>query len=163
VYVDATVVDFSHPLTRRIVAFIRGIGLDVVAAHVEPPCVLPGITIVGGALHVDEPAMTFPGDLLHEAGHLALTAPGERAALSSNVGPDGGAEMAAIAWSYAAAVHLDIDAAVVFHAAGYKGGAIALIENFSEGRYVGVPMLQYYGLCREKGEGAYPQMIRWVR
>jgi hypothetical protein len=156
-------VDCSDPVIRRIVGFIRGIGIAVVAAPVEPPCFVPGIRIVHGELHMDESQMTWPGDLLHEAGHLAVTASDERDSVHRDAGTDGGAEMAAIAWSYAAALHIGLDPTVVFHDGGYKGGAGALIENFAEGRYIGVPLLQYYGLCREKGEGCYPHMLAWVR
>ena len=48
--------------------------------------------------------------------------------------------MMAIAWSYAAAVHLGLDPAVVFHEAGYRGGSGSLIENFAQERYIGVPI-----------------------
>jgi hypothetical protein len=34
-----------------------------------------------------------------------------------------GEEMAAIAWSYAACVHLGLEPTVVFHSDGYKGGS----------------------------------------
>jgi hypothetical protein len=155
--------DFSDPVIRRIVGFIRGIGIDVVAAPVEPPCFVPGIRIVHGVLHADESQLSWPGDLLHEAGHLAVTAPDERARMHLDAGKDGGAEMAAIAWSYAATLHLGLDPTVVFHEGGYKGGSDALIDNFASGHYIGVPLLQYYGLCREKGDGSYPQMLKWVR
>ena len=54
--------------------------------------------------------------------------------------------MAAIAWSWAALVHLRLDPAVVFHQEGYRGGSQSLIENFSMGRFVGVPMLRWMGM-----------------
>ena len=40
----------------------------------------------------------------------------------------------AIAWSYAAGVHLGLSASLVFHEMGYRGGSQALIDNFSMGR-----------------------------
>ena len=49
--------------------------------------------------------------------------PSRRAHANENMGDDGGLEMAAIAWSYAAAIHLEIPPAVVFHEAGYRGGS----------------------------------------
>ena len=154
--------DFSDPLTRRIVDFIRSIGLDVVATAVESTCFVPGIRIVHGALHADQARMRWPGDLLHEAGHLAVVAPEERARMHLDAGVNG-TEMAVIAWTYAAARHLDLDPAVIFHAGGYNGGSDALLDNFAAGRYIGVPLLQYFGLCREKGPDGYPQMLKWVR
>jgi hypothetical protein len=77
--------------------------------------------------------------------------------------------MAAIAWSYAAALHLGIDPAVVFHDAGYRGGASAILENFTAGRYVGVPLLQWWGMAegdgdaRRRGSQPFPRMQRWLR
>jgi hypothetical protein len=58
---------------------------------------------------------------------------------------------------------------ILFHPAGYKGGASALVQNFTEGRYVGVPLLQAYGMTIEPrraaslGVAAYPYMLRWLR
>ena len=52
---------------------------------------------------------------------------------------------------------------------GSIGWAPALIENFGEGRYLGVPLLQRYGmaveprLALERGVEPYPHMIRWIR
>jgi hypothetical protein len=77
--------------------------------------------------------------------------------------------MAAIAWSYAAARRLDLDLAILFHPDGYKGGAASLAENFAAGRYIGVPMLQWFGMtleprqAREQGAEPYPHMLRWMR
>jgi hypothetical protein len=83
--------------------------------------------------------------------------------------PNHGDEFAAIAWSYAAAVRLGIDPHVVFHSAGYHGWRKAYAENFSAGRYVGVPLLQYYDMAidpprrGERPPDAYPHMLRWLR
>ena len=80
--------------------------------------------------------------------------------------------MAAIAWSYAAALHLKIDPAIVFHDEGYGGkpGDLSnnLAENFATGHYVGVPLLALYGLSCEPhraqdGMLPYPHMRRWLR
>ena len=59
--------------------------------------------------------------------------------------------MMAIAWSYAASVHLQLDPSVVFHADGYRGGSQSLIENFTGGRYIAVPTLQWLGMTAEGG------------
>jgi hypothetical protein len=77
--------------------------------------------------------------------------------------------MAAIAWSYAAALHVGIDPAVVFHADGYRGGSAAILDNFSEGHFFGVPLLQWYGLTYDadqalrQGATPFPAMRQWVR
>ena len=107
--------------TEIILEFLCEIGLTVIERTVPTGSVLPGISIDHGALVVDHAALLYPGDLLHEAGHLAVVPPAERAALTDNVGDDGGMEMAAIAWSYAAAVHLGVPLDVLFHDHGYRG------------------------------------------
>jgi hypothetical protein len=145
--------------TGRIVAFLREIGLEAGEGRVEGRTFTPGIQIRHGALVYDPAELKHPGDLLHEAGHLAIVPPGRRAAMHVDAGNQAAEEMAAIAWSYAAAVHLGLDATVVFHDDGYRGGGAALAENFGEGRYVGVPMLQWLGLTTSE---AYPKMSRWL-
>ena len=155
------------PLRRRLIRFIRGIGIEVHDAPVGASCFLPGLDIRSGAIIVDEPRWLHPGDILHEAGHLAVAAPEERSA--KTLSPSGGDEMAAIAWSYPAAVHLGVATAIVFHGAGYRGGAASLTENFEAGHYLGVPLLHCYGMAIEP-RGAepdsappYPHMLRWLR
>jgi hypothetical protein len=157
---------FADPLTRRLAAFVRDIGIDVRSAALPPNTFLPGLEIRDGALLIDEARLTYPGDILHEAGHLAVADPAERNA--PTLSPSDGEELTAIAWSYAAASHLAIDPAVVFHAA-FKGGGAAIIANFDAGRYFGVPLLQLYGMCcephraAEKAVPPYPHMLRWLR
>jgi hypothetical protein len=144
---------------ERILEFLTSIGLEVRLEPIEVPTFLPGMTIDHGALVVDEARLTYVGDLLHEAGHLAVVPEAERGGLTDNVGGDGGNEMAALAWSYAAVRHLGLAPEVVFHDAGYLGGARALIENFDGGHYIGVPILVWRELTTTK---AYPAMERWL-
>jgi hypothetical protein len=158
---------FANPLTERLVAFVRGIGIDVRTATLPDKTFLPGLDIRHGAILVDEERLSNPGDILHEAGHLAVSDPAERNA--PVLSPDGGDELTSIAWSYAALSHLELDPAIVFHDRGYKGGAAALIENFTAGNYLGVPLLQLYGMALEPKRAAangvepYPHMLRWLR
>ncbi|MBV9759592.1 MAG: hypothetical protein JO340_03420 [Acidobacteriaceae bacterium] len=161
--------EFQNATAARIAAFLRSIGLGVRAGAVEPPSILPGIRIEQGELVVDEERLLYPGDLLHEAGHLAVL-PGEtRKSQGAEAGDDLGNEIGAICWSYAAAIHLRIDPAIVFHAHGYRGASESYIENFTEGRYVGVPLLEWMGMtlgeksARERGAEPYPKMARWLR
>jgi hypothetical protein len=155
------------PLRDRLILFTQEIGIEVRNAALDDSCILPGLDIRGGAIVVDQPRWLHAGDILHEAGHLAVAAPEQR--LAARFSPSGGDEMAAIAWSYAAALHLDLETAIVFHAAGYRGGAEALIKNFGAGHYVGVPLLHWYGMTIEPrqakpgGAPAYPHMLRWLR
>jgi len=157
----------SNPIAETLAAFARGIGIDVRAASLPEPTFLPGIDIRGGTVLVDESRLLYPGDILHEAGHIAVTDPAERG--RPKLSPSDGDEMAALAWSYAAARHLEIDPAVVFHADGYRGGGANLVENFTSGRYIGVPLLQLYGMTVEprhaavRGVEPFPHMLRWSR
>jgi len=164
---------FENSVTRSIALFLQDIGMTVRAAELSEPTFLPGIRIDAGDLIVDESKLRYPGDLLHEAGHLAVAEPGRRAMITGKIEPTegqrGGEEMAAIAWSYAAAVHLGLDPGLVFHDAGYRGDSDSLLENFSAGRYVGVPLLQWMGLTVERAQAweadiePYPAMIAWLR
>lgn len=162
-------VPFEHSIVRQIASFLLSIGLPVRAASLTLPTFLPGILIDQGALVIDEAQLQHPGDLLHEAGHLAVAAPSRRQQFYNNVGSDAGEELAAIAWSYAAALAAGVDPALVFHADGYQGGGAALLENFHQGRYIGVPLLQWIGLTAEPrqatalGIAPYPHMRKWVR
>lgn len=85
------------------------------------------------------------------------------------MGNDPAEEMMAIAWSYAAVLHLGLPPETVFHAEGYRGGSSSLLENFREGRYLAVPMLQWLGLAHDEkqaqqlGASPYPHMLRWLR
>lgn len=159
----------DDPITARIVAFIEGVGIPVNAEPVPEGSFLPGIRIESGALLVDPATLDWPGDLLHEAGHIAVTEPTLRPALS-DVPDNPGEEMAAMAWSYAAAREIGIDPAVVFHEGGYKGGSEAMLTAFqNSGSAPGVPMLAYYGMtaeprrAAERGMEPYPAMTRWLR
>ena len=161
--------DFTDTLTKRLVAFLRGIGLVVRPGQVPEQTFVPGIWIDRGVLVVDEACLRFPGDLLHEAGHLAVAPPERRSMIDGDAGSDAAEEMMAIAWSYAAVVHLQLNPAVVFHSDGYRGDSAALIENFQQGRYIGVPVLQWLGMTYDDTQAAahdaepYPTMIQWLR
>lgn len=161
--------DFQHKEIGRIVAFLREIGIGVRAGEVPEQTFLPGILVDGDTLVVDESKLRYPGDLLHEAGHLAVTPSPERRQLHNDVSQNAGDEMAALAWSWAALTHLQLAPEVVFHPNGYKGESAWLIEMFSHGGELGVPLLQWMGLtaerrkARELGVKAFPKMTKWLR
>lgn len=147
-----------------IVGFLRDVGIAVEATTLAVDGFLPAMTVREGRLLYDPDRLQWPGDLLHEAGHIAVTDPAIRATVSE-FASDGGDEMAAIAWSYAAALAIGIDPRVVFHDHGYRGDGQWLAETFAGGSYIGLPMLQYYGLARfpqDDGE-SFPAMIKWLR
>lgn len=142
---------------EKIVGFLREIGLSVEERALTGETFLPGVTIARGGIVYDPEALIYPGDLLHEAGHLAVVPSGERAELMANVGPDGGQEMAAIAWSYAACVYLGLPVDVLFHPDGYKGASGWLTEHFTGGGELGIPILKWRGLTE-----SYPTMTKWL-
>ena len=166
-------------VTSILLDFLREIGLQVRLGDLPDDTFLPGVQVDHGSLVVDLARLRYPGDLLHEAGHLALREPARRAETGAQMGGDAigggqtvndaGEEMGAIAWSWAAVIYLKLDPEVVFHPAGYRGGARAIIENFSSGRYIAVPLLQWMGLtadpvrAAELGVDPYPHMLAWLR
>ncbi len=148
--------------TQIIVNFLRRIGLSVQEQTLSTETFLPGIRVDNGVLLFDPQRLKYPGDLLHEAGHLAVLPPTERYIANDFDDDDGGYEMAAIAWSYAACKHLQLPLDVVFHPDGYKAGSAAIIENFSAGRYFGVPILEWRGMTSSTGNAVYPKMQHWL-
>ncbi len=160
---------FRDPLVRRITAFLGEIGLAAELNDFADATFLPGIKVAQGVIFVNEERLAHPGDLLHEAGHLAVVPREQRLRLGDNMESTPAEEMMAIAWSWAALKHLRLDPAVVFHPAGYRGHSAGIIEAFSAGRYFGVPMLQWVGMtfdnpqARERGVEPYPWMVKWLR
>jgi hypothetical protein len=148
---------------RRVVDFIRSIGIEVNEGAMTRETLVPGIDVVLGTLVIDEPMMCKPADLLHEAAHIALTVPSRRNALDGTADTSAAEEISAIAWTWAASRHLAIDPAETFHVDVISGNGPTLLENFLAGQYVGVPMLQYWGLAVERGADPYPHMMRWLR
>ena len=156
----------EHPLSR-ITAFLHEIGIPARPAELPHGTFLPGLTMNGGAILYDV-GLLYPGDLLHEAGHIAFTPAAERTQLSSATTFTLGDDLAAIAWSYAALTHLLLDPAIVFHNGGYQGNSQAFIDNFAHGRYVGVPLLEWAGLTNEPKRGRagvvnFQDMLKWLR
>lgn len=156
------------PTATRIIDWLRQIGITVRTAPLEAGTFLPGVTLEPGGIIVDPGRLLYPGDLLHEAGHLATMLPAQRASTGSNAGSDMGDEIAAQTWSYAAAIHLSLSPEIVFHPAGYHDSAARLIEIYRDGK-AGVPLLQWMGLtldrkrAAENGVEPYPHMIHWLR
>jgi hypothetical protein len=159
-------------LTDTIIDFVVGVGIRVSRTELDGDTFLPGIRVRAGGLDVDSPRLVYPGDILHEAGHLAVLPEPAR----SRFGDPGGEsptdmrriELQAIAWSYAAALELGIDPAVVFHAGGYHGRSASLLGNFTLGVYVGLDDLARAGMVAPPREAArlgvapYPHMLKWL-
>jgi hypothetical protein len=130
-----------------------------------PESFLPGIAIEQGGLLVDDARLEYPGDLLHEAGHVAMAPAEARPWMSGSLEDVPGLdtsvlEWAAIPWSYAAALHIGIDPAAVFHEGGYRGRSAGLLANFRLGVPIGLHLLVDAGMTTAR---LYPGMKRWLR
>ena len=159
-------------LATHIVEFLTEIGIEVFPAPLGGDTFLPGIAVEHGRILVDEEKLIYPGDLLHEAGHLAVAPRDVRSGLSGEVIlPDANmdlVEASAIAWSYAASLHLGLDPKTVFHEGGYRGQAAALLMNFEIGVPLGVNGLEEAGMTMMGTEARagvlpYPHMLKWLR
>ena len=158
---------FSDPLVIELATFVRSIGIEVQACPINRKTLFPGLEIREGAVLVDEDQLIHPGNILHEAGHIAVHDPDRRK--EAKFLPSKGEELGALAWSYAATMHLGLFSELVFYPGSFQGWDTSLIENFAEGRFLGVPLLQRYGMAleqrfaSEEGLKPYPHMLRWVR
>ena len=165
--------EFKNPVTRKIADFLKEIGIEVRSVNFDVSTFLPGILIENGVILADELKLTYPGDLLHEAGHLAMAPASLRSSLSGEVTIPHvrmeTVEIQTIAWSYAAMVHLGLDPKVVFHDGGYGVESERLLFNFSNGVYIGISGLVDAGLtaigksATEMGVPEFPHMIKWLR
>jgi hypothetical protein len=168
-----TVNNKEEELFQKAVTFLNTIGIQVVSKEMSGEAFLPGLSIEKGCIIIDKERLLYPGDILHEAGHIAVVPAAERNTLTADSiakRKDREAEeMMAIAWSYAACVHLGFDPHLVFHDEGYKGGGSYIADNFANKQYFGLPMLQWVGLTLDeknaidKGLLPYPAMIKWLR
>ena len=151
----------KEELINKLTGFVQQAGVPVRAEPVNDGTFLPGLAIENGTLLVDAARLEWPGDILHEAAHIALTPPSRRAAVGGKLEVTPAEEMAALAWSYAAALAAGIDPAIVFHEGGYKNGGAQLLAQYISGLPPGgpgVPMLQWWGLTK-----AFPRMDLWLR
>lgn len=157
---------------QKCIAFLHEIGIGTTFEKLEGTCFLPGLSIKNGKIIIDREQLLFPGDILHEAGHIAVVPAAERQCLDASAIEKRehreAEEMMAIAWSYAACIHLGLDPYIVFHDEGYQGGGSYIADNFGNKNYFGLPMLQWKGMaldeinaCKQNLQ-AYPHMIRWV-
>jgi hypothetical protein len=174
----------------KIIRFLTGIGFRVEREIRDRPTQLPGVFLDGMTIYVELPKLLWPGDILHEAGHMAVIPEVFRPHLSGDVEkslaplaleysvtqqeillPDGSEDMIqrgliqcgepeAQAWSYAAALEAGIDPALVFHADAYEGESESTLLRFSLGQHFGVHGLAAAKMTTIK---SYPTMLRWLQ
>ena len=156
--------NLQQQTVHTIVTFLKTIGIAVKQQKLAKDTFLPGLSVVGNSVLIDPEQLKYPGDILHEAGHIAVTDPTTRSLIGTDNmdanWPTDGEEIAAILWSFAACKHLDLPLETVFHAAGYKGNSAWLINAFTTKNYMGLPLLAWMGLCTTE---AFPKMKQWLR
>lgn len=168
-------IDYKDPkYIAPIISFIESTGINVKVKSINKKTFLPGILIKNGSLVVDIEKLKYPGDLLHEAGHIAVAPHEIRHKLISPIDTQldfdaATHELMTLAWSYAAAVSAEIPLEVIFHPEGYKGQNESLLHTFKSGHYIGLPMLQWLGMSYDANNAApnnakpFPHMVKWLR
>lgn len=157
---------------EKVLSFLNEIGINVIEKELDDTF-LPGLSLGPNCLYIDYNKLLYPGDILHEAGHLAVTTTLERAIAGTDQmsieWPSQGEEIAAMLWSYAAAIYLKLPVEFVFHPNGYKNQSEWLISSFNNENYMGLPFLEWIGLTLGKerafkeGKEAFPVMQKWIR
>lgn len=154
-----------------ILRFLQTIGIKYSLEKIENEHFLPGLMLQNGSVLIDLDKLKYPGDLLHEAGHLACMPPAIRTEMTGvlpNCDLVNGGEMMAMAWSFAACKHLGMDPSVVFHEHGYKNDSAMLIAAYEKGLGPGIPLLQWQLMCYDsanaeiQGKRPFPYMYQWV-
>lgn len=158
---------------RPIFDFIAAIGIDIAEAPLAEDTFLPGIEIRAGGILVDPARLRWPGDLLHEAGHLAVLPAEVRKQveldLVDGIETEYGGELEAMAWAYAAALELGVPAEVLIHEGGYNRNSQGLLQMYAFGVFPGLRglcaagMTAAPGFTPDCGPVRYPQMLKWLR
>lgn len=158
---------------EKITSFLSEIGIPLLKKELTEDTFLPGLALSNKGIEIDYNKLLYPGDILHEAGHLAVTTAEDREKIGTpnmpQEWPTQGDEIGAMLWSYAAAIHLEIPLDVVFHSNGYKGSSEWLIQSYKENNFIGLPLLEWFGLTYgpekaiENNGQPFPHMIQWIR
>jgi len=154
----------NKKILESIVNFLDSINILVVEKKLSNSTFLPGLNLKGNKILMDIDKLKYPGDLLHEAGHIAVTEENIRPLIGteeiSSNWPTNGDEIAAILWSYAASCHLNLELKIVFHPDGYKNDSEWLINQFNNQHYIGLPLLEWMSLANKED---FPVMKKWLR
>ncbi len=156
---------------KKVLDFVKSIGIKIIEKELDDTF-LPGLALGPNCIYIDYGKLLYPGDILHEAGHLAVAEPETRAHIGLVELPDwpsAGEEIVAILWSFAAAKHLELPLDFVFHPNGYKNQSEWLIQTFENKNYIGLPLLEWMGLtlgeakAAAQNKPAFPVMQQWMR
>lgn len=156
----------------KILGFLDETGIKYTCTTLDNKTFLPGLKLKKGVLQIDINKIKYPGDILHEAGHIAVCEPIFRAHLDGDVYKNGlamgrehqalcGEEIAATAWSVAAVKYLKLPLELIFHEKSYKGSARNLSDAFENDGLFGQPLLTAWDMtCPKSG---FPVMQSWIR
>lgn len=178
---------------QRASSFLQSIGIAVV---VDPEAArggfLPGLRVCGAAIIVTAADDDLAGDMMHEAGHIAVTPSLFRDQLDGNTEdihpamfawldahPDAfgdpedpiaraimqSSESEAIAWSYAAALAANIDTRLPF-LKGFGGDGLDIHHQVRHGQHLGIHGLAHGGMTdlpRPRNAMPFPKMKRWMQ
>lgn len=163
---------YDEEILEHLILFLNEIGIPVIEKELDDSCFLPGLFPKANTILIDRKRLKYPGDILHEAGHVAVTEVELRPLIGTSEmlekWPRPGDELAAILWSYAAICHLNIPPEVVFHSEGYKNDSQWLIEQFENGNYIGLPLMEWMGFCDKNDDKVentirFPLLKKWQR
>jgi hypothetical protein len=90
----------EHPVMEAIesiAGFLNSIGIPCRIGKIPASTLLPGVYFERGETVCDPEQLEYPGDLLHEAGHIATAPPSNRTQMTGNLESTPADEMAAIA------------------------------------------------------------------
>ncbi len=144
---------------RKAIAFLRSIKIPLRESPPTEPCpqktFFPWVWIENSTLVYRKNSVDV-GQLLHEAGHLALMTPAKRALASPNGLPPGPifGDLAVEAWDYYAAIAADIFPMLIF-AKNFDNKGLQVYTQLDKGVHYGIPILKDIGFL--KGD----QMVRW--
>lgn len=156
-----------------IFAFLARIRLPIAEETLPTDTFLPGVALRSGGLAIDPEQLMWPGDLLHEAGHLAVLPASLRGEAHDDAPNHAEAEHAgeleAMAWAYAAAIEIGLPLEVLVHEGGYHGRSREVLEMYGYGIVPGLRGLCATGMAAapgftpDCGPVQYPRMLRWLR
>ena len=156
---------------NQAIHFLNEIGIQVIEKQLDDQCFLAGLNLGPNCIYLDRDKLKYPGDILHEAGHIAVIPESDRALLGSDKMDEQlliEREIGAILWSFAACVHLGFPLDFVFHPAGYKEESDWLIESFEKKNYIGLPLMVWMGFCHspeeveQEGVPPFPHLLKWL-
>jgi hypothetical protein len=73
-----------------------------------------------------------------------------------------------VIWSFISFIEIGIAPSVFLHPVGCLSGSKSILENFGEGRYFGVPIIEWFGMLKRTNNTlinttiSYPKRLSWL-